>query len=102
MKNLFALAAVALFATACGPNCDSTAMEDKYTECGIDMPDMAEVTDEVECTQELADQVACTNDCTKDADCAAFDATAEGYLDAITAWGACVADCTAASTDAAE
>lgn len=101
MKNVFALAAVALFAAACGPNCDTTAYEDKLTECGIDVPEVEgdDAAEEIECTQELADQVACQNDCTTNADCAAFDATNENFATAAADWAACLADCAPAAAE---
>ncbi|HMV67248.1 MAG TPA: hypothetical protein PKA64_10390 [Myxococcota bacterium] len=86
----FLFAFVAVGAVACGPKCDSTAYVDKLDECGIDVPDGSDVDVDVECTKELADLVACQDDCVSSADCGAFDGS---DLDALTAYGDCVAAC---------
>lgn len=92
MRN-FIFAFVAVGAVACGPNCDSTAYADKLSECGVDVePVEGGEGTEIECTDELATLIECQDGCISSADCGAFDGS---DLDALTAYGECVAACSA-------
>jgi hypothetical protein len=92
MRKLALFAALTL-ATACGGGtpCDTLAdaIEAKYDECGLTLPEADPDAEEVECTleEELAD---CQAACYADAGCGALDGS---DLEAATAWGECFAAC---------